>query len=87
MRTGNDVGRNQAITNTLTGIGTSSHSRVHSAGFSAHHDGDVAATHKFAADKADFSSLGHGIGRLNGGNHTAGLDHAEGNALNSTIGC
>ena len=87
MRTGNDVSRDQAITNTLTSVGTSSHSRVHSAGFSAHYHGDVAAPHKFAADKGDLSSLGHGIGRHNGGNHTAGLDHAKGNALNSTIGC
>jgi len=85
VRAGNDVGGHKAITDTLTGISTSSHGSVHGAGFSAHHDSDVATPDKFAADEADLSSFGHGIGRLNRRHQTAGLDHAQGDALHRAL--
>jgi len=82
VRTGNDVRGNEAITHSLAGVSTGADCGVHSTGLTTHHHGDVATSHIFTADQGDLGSLGHGIGRFDGGNHATGLNHAQGNALN-----
>ena len=73
------MGSHQAVTHALAGIGTGAHGGVHGAGLATHQDGHVAATNELTADQAHFGSLGHGVGRLDRGNQTAGFNHAQGN--------
>ena len=84
MRASNDESSNQTVSDALTGISTSSNGSVHCAGFSAHHDSDIATANKFTAHESDLSSFGHGVGCLDGGHHTTGFDHAKGNSRHGT---
>ncbi len=43
----------------------------------ADHDGHQTAAHMDLADEGDVGGLDHGIGGLNGGDETLGLDHAK----------
>ena len=81
MGTGNDVRRHEPISDALTCIGSSSDGRVDSTGFTTNHDRDVTTTHVLTTDQGHFRGFGHGICRFNGGNHSPGFDHPQGNAL------
>ena len=78
----NDMGGHKAVADALTGISTGPNRSVHSACFTADHHGDITTANVFTADQRDFRCLRHGIRCLDGRNHAAGFDHAEGNALN-----
>jgi hypothetical protein len=80
MWASNDVSSNKSIAYTLTGIGTSTHSSVHSTCFATHKNGYIAATDELTANQSHFGSLGHGISRFNCGHEAASFDHAEGDA-------
>ena len=79
VRTGDDMGSHQSITHPLAGIGSRSDGCVDSTCFTANHHSDVTTTHIFTTDQGHLGGFGHGIGRFNGGHHSTGLDHAEGN--------
>ena len=78
MGTGNDVRRHEAITDPFTGVGTSAHGGIHSAGLTSNHHRDVTTTDILTTNQRDLSCLGHGIGSLDGRNHATGFNHAEG---------
>ena len=69
--------RNQTVTDAFTGVGTCPHGGIHSAGFTAHQHGDIAATHEFATDKLHFRCLAHGIRRFDCRNQTTCFDHTQ----------
>ncbi len=71
------MGSHQTITNALARIRPRTHRRVHRTGLSTHQYGNVTATNKLTANQPNLSRLGHGVGRLNGRNQTAGFDHAQ----------
>ena len=77
MRPGNDVGSDQTVADPLAGIGSGTHSGVHSTGFTPHHHSDVTTADKFPTDQRDFRSLGHRISGLDRRHHTTGLDHSQ----------
>ena len=81
MGTGNDVGRHEAVADTLTGVSACTHRGVHGTGLTAHHHSDVATTDIFAADQLHFGSLRHGVGSFDSWHHAAGFNHAEGDSL------
>jgi hypothetical protein len=77
----NDVGSHQAITNTLAGVSTCSHSSVNGPSLTTNHHGHITTTDKLPADQGDFGGFGHGISRFNGWNQATGFNHSQGNAL------
>ena len=81
MGSGDDVSSDETIANTLAGIGTGANGGVNVTGFTAYQNAHVATTDEFAGDQGNFSCLGHGVSRLNGGHQAAGFDHAEGDAV------
>ena len=84
---GNDVGCHEAVADALASISTSANSCVHSTGFAAHQNGDVAAADEFTTDQARLGGLGHGVSRFDRGDQAAGFDHAEGNAHGFSCYC
>jgi hypothetical protein len=81
MRTRNDVGRYQTISNAFASIRPRAYSRVDSTGFTSDEDSDITATDEFTSNEAYFGRFSHGIRRLNGGHHAAGFNHAQSNAV------
>ena len=81
MGTGNDVSSNEAVAHALAGIGTGTNSGIHCTGFTTHHHRDVTTAHILTANQLNFRRLCHRVSGFDGGDHSAGLDHAQGNAL------
>ena len=81
VRARNDMGGHETVADTFTGIGTSPHCSVHSTGFTTHHHCDVTTAHILTANQLNFRRLCHRVSGFDGGDHSAGLDHAQGNAL------
>ena len=81
MRPGDDVSRNEPITDPLTGVSPGTHGSIHSAGLSAHHHGHITTTDVLTTDERDLCSLGHRISGLDGRHHATRLDHAQSDAL------
>jgi len=77
---GNDVGGHQAVAHPLASVSARTNGGVDCAGFTAHQDGDVAATDEFTTDEAHFGGFGHGVCRFDGRHQAPGLNHAEGDA-------
>ena len=51
--------------------------RLDRAHVAADHYGHQAAAHVLLADQGDVGRLDHGVGRLDGGHETLGLDHTQ----------
>ena len=81
MRASNDVGCDQSVADAFTGVGAGAHRSVHGTGLTAHHHGDVTTADIFTANQGHLRCFGHRVGSLDGWHHAAGLDHAQGNAL------
>ena len=59
------------------GAGAGVHRGLDRAHIAAHHDGDQAGADLLIAHQRNVGGLGHGIGRLDGGHETLGLDHTQ----------